>query len=63
MPLDVNNSLPGIELWFGNSATNEMGFICHMDTYVVMNTGNLVVNQRLISSHSHIVAEWQYTPN
>ena len=40
MPLDVDNGLPGIELWFGTSPDNECGFICHMDTCVAMNTGN-----------------------
>ena len=39
MPLDVDNGLPGIELWFGNNADNEMGFLCHMDTCAAMNTG------------------------
>ena len=43
IPLDVNNGLPGIELWFSDNEQNEVGFICHMNTYDAMNTGNLVV--------------------
>ena len=58
MPLDVDNGLPGIELWFGNNADNEMGFLCHMDTCAAMNTGNLAVHQWLMSTHPHLVAEY-----
>ena len=44
MPLDVDNGLPGIKLWFGRSAQQEEGFMCHMDTCAAMNTGNLLVH-------------------
>ena len=58
MPLDVDNGLPGIELWLGNDAKDEMCFICHMDTCAAMNTCNLAVHQWLMTSHSHLVAEY-----
>jgi len=58
MPLDVDNGLPGIELWFGNNATEEIGFICHMATCAAMNMGNLSVHQWLMTTHLHLVAEY-----
>ena len=58
MPLDVDNSLPVIELWFGNNEKNEVGFICHTDTCAVMNTGNLEVHKWCMTSHPHLVAEY-----
>ena len=58
MPLDVDNGLPGIELWFGTSPANEISFICHMDTCAAMNTGNLTVHQWLMTKYPHLVAEY-----
>jgi len=58
MPLDVDNGLPGIELWFGTESSSEVSFICHMDTCAAMNTGNLLVHQWLMSKFPHIVAEY-----
>ena len=58
MPLDVDNGLPGIELWFGNNEKDEISFICHMDTCAAMNTGNLSVHKWLMTSHPHLVAEY-----
>ena len=58
MPLDVDNGLPGIELWFGTSTKNEISFICHMDTCAAMNTGNLTVHKWLMSKYPHLVAEY-----
>ena len=40
MPIDVDNGLPGIELWFGREEADEVGMLCHMDTCAAMNTGN-----------------------
>ena len=58
MLLDVDNGLPGIKLWFGNNEANNLVFICHLDTCVAMNTGNLAVHQWLMSSYPHLVAEY-----
>ena len=58
MPLDVDNGLPGIELWFGMSPTNELSFIFHMDTCAAMNTGNLTVHKWLMTKHPHLVAKY-----
>jgi len=58
MPLDVDNGLPGIKLWFGSASVNDIGFICHMDTCTAMNTGNLRVHQWLTTKHPHIVAKY-----
>ena len=45
MPIDVDNGLTGIELYFGREEANEVGMLCHMDTCAAMNTGNLAVQQ------------------
>ena len=45
MPLDVDNGLPGVELWFGREAPYEIGLLCHLDSCAAMNTGNLQVHQ------------------
>ena len=58
MPLDVDNGLPGVELWFGSNDASEVGFMCHLDTCAAMNTGNLRVHQWLITKHPEIVAEY-----
>ena len=58
MPIDVDNGLPGIELWFGSDSASEVAFICHMDTCAAMNTGNLLVHQWLMTTYPHIVAEY-----
>ena len=58
IPLDVYNALPGIELWFGTSSENEVRYMCHMDTCVAMNTGNLLIHQWNLTSHPHLVAEF-----
>ena len=58
MPLGVDNGLPGIELWFGTSVTDEIGVICHMNTWAAMNVDNLAVYQWLVTSHPHLVAKY-----
>ena len=58
MPLDVDNGLPGVELWFGSNDASEVGFMCHLDTCVAMNTGNLRVHQWLMATYPDIVAEY-----
>lgn len=58
MPLDVDNGLPGIELWFGTSSENECCFICHMDTCAAMNTGNLTVHKWVMTTYPELVAEY-----
>ena len=45
MSLYIDNGLPCIELWFDNNEENTVGFICHVDTCAVMNTGNLEVHK------------------
>ena len=49
MPLDVDNGLPGIEMWFDTNEINEVRFIYHLETYVAMNTSNLKACQWLIT--------------
>ena len=44
IPLDVDNGLPGVELWFGSNDASEVGFMCYLDTCAAMNTGNLRVH-------------------
>ena len=51
MPLDVDNGLPGIELWFGSSPANEISFICHVDKCVAMNTGKFTVHKWLMKKY------------
>lgn len=58
MPLDVDNGLPGLQFWFGTEASNEVGFIYHMDTCAAMNTKNLTVHKWVITNHPHFVAEY-----
>lgn len=58
MPLDVDNGLPGIEMWFGKNEDSEVGFLCHLDTCAAMNTGNLRVHQWLMTQYPDIVAEY-----
>ena len=58
MPLDVDNGLPGIELWFGTYMDHEVGFICHMDICTAMNTGNLLIHKWLMTKHPHLVADY-----
>ena len=58
IPLDVDNGLPGIELWFGTHVDNKVGFIYHMDTCAAMNTVNLLVHKWFMTQHPHLVAEY-----
>ena len=58
MPLDVDNGLPSIELWFGTDTTNEISFICHMDTCAAMNTGNFLVYKWLMMQKTDLVTEY-----
>ena len=51
MPLDVDNGLPGIELWFGTHMNHE-------DTCAVMNTGDLLFHKWLMTKHPHLVADY-----
>ena len=58
MSLDIDNGLPGIEMWFGTNKANEVGFLCHLDTCAVMNTYNLKDYQWLMTQYPGIVAEY-----
>ena len=58
MPLDVDNGLPGVELWFGRDAHSEIGLLCHIDSCAAMNTCNLQVHQWLMTTHPHLVAKY-----
>ena len=58
MPLDVDNGLPGVEIWFGSSDDNEIGFMYHLDTCAAMNTEKLLTHQWLITKYPHIVSEY-----
>ena len=58
MPLEVDNGLPGVELWFGLKELSEIGILYHLDSCVVLNTGNLHVRQWLITTYPHLVAKY-----
>ena len=58
MPLDVDNGLPGIELWLGRDTTSEFRLLMHLDSCATMDTGNLSVHQWLMTNHPHLVAEY-----
>ena len=58
MPLDVDNGLLVVELWFGSNDDNEVGFMCHLDTCAAIDTGNLRVHQWLMTKHPDIVTEY-----
>ena len=53
---DVFNGLPGIKLWFGATETDEIYFVCHLDSCAAMNTSNLLVQKWLMSRHPYSVA-------
>ena len=58
IPLDIDNGLPGIELWFGKMDDSEVCLICHLYSCAVMNTGNLLVHRWLMKKYPHLVAEY-----
>ena len=58
MPLDVDNGLPGVEMWFGRNKSSEGGMFCHLDSCAVINTGNLHVHKWLITTYLHLVIEY-----
>ena len=58
IPLDVNNVLPGIELWFSDNEKNEVGSIFLMNKRAAMNMGNLAVYKWLMMTHPHLVVEY-----
>ena len=57
MPLDVDNGLPGVELWFGQDCASEVGLLCHLDSCAAMTTGNLKLHQWLITTYPHLVSD------
>ena len=60
--LDVDNGLPGIELWFGKSSSTEIGLLCHLHSCAAMNIGNLRVHQWLMTTYPHFLSEYiQYS--
>ena len=58
MPFDVDNGLPGVEIWFGTKEEDEECFVCHLDYCAAMNTGNLRVHQWLMTQHPTVVAKY-----
>ena len=56
--LDVDNGLPGVELWFGHESMSKVGILYHLYSCATMNTGNLHVHQRLVAAHPHLVGEY-----
>ena len=58
MPFDVDNGLPGDDLWFGTKKEDEVCFAYYLASYVTMNTGNLRVHQWLMTQHPTLVAEY-----
>ena len=57
-PLNVDNDLPGVELWFGTKEENEICFVYHLDSCAAMNIRNLRVHQWLMTQYPSIVAEY-----
>ena len=58
IPLDVDNGISGVELWFGNGASLEVGLLCHLDSCTAMNIINLQAHQWLMTAHPYLVAEY-----
>ena len=58
MPQDVDNGLPGVEMWFGRNKFSEVGMLCHLDSCAVINTENLHVHKSLITTYLHLVIEY-----
>ena len=58
MPLELDNSLPAINLCFGSTDDNEVVFPCHVDSCAAMNAGNLRVHQWVITHHPEIVTKY-----
>ena len=58
MPLDVDNVLLGVELWFGCEALSEIDLLYHLNSCATMNTSNLNVHQLLMTAHPNLVAEY-----
>ena len=58
MPLDVENTLEDIELWFGKELSSETDLLGHLDLCTTMNTGNLRVHHWLMTTDPHLVAEY-----
>ena len=44
LSLDVDNGLPGVELWFGSESMSEVSLLFHLDSSADMVTGNLHVH-------------------
>ena len=57
IPLHVDNGLLGVEFWFEKEASTEVVLLCHLDSYVAMNTWNLQVHQQMMTA-PHLVAEY-----
>ena len=58
IPMDVDNGLPGIEMWLGRNEVTEVGLRMNLDSCTTMNTDNLRVHQWLTTAHPHLVAEY-----
>ena len=59
IPLKVDNNMPAIELRFETSSTDEVRFLCHLDTCGGMNTGSLLLHQWLMTNHPSIVHKYE----
>ena len=59
MPLDIDNGLPGILLKIGQTYSSILpNLISYIDTCALMNTGNLLPNQWIITTYPACVAEY-----
>ena len=64
MPLDIDNGLPGILLKNGQTSSSiSPNFLAHIDTCVSMNTCNLLLHQRIITTYPACVAEYTQFDN
>ena len=64
MPLEIDNSLPGILLEIGQTSYYiSPNFISHIDTCASMNIGNLLLHQWIITTYPACVAEYTQFDN
>ena len=64
MPLDLDNSLPGVRIEIGMNSQHTPNFLAHIDTCAAMNTGNLLLHQWIITTYPQCVAEYiEHTDN
>ena len=58
MTLDVDNGLPSIEVLYILDGGSEVSHMCYLDSFVATKTGNLRLDQWLITKYPNIVSEY-----